>query len=153
MSNYWNVCACGKQTRYRTGKTCHTCQKRKQVSGESARDPSKPWNQCQTCPKLAMYRSGIQCHSCAQKKYCRKNTERNKEKCSLYYWLNRDKERARRKAYYQAHREEEILNATLRRYNKQKKKKATNVQETNQCSATSRGEEGTQSTGQDGGSN
>jgi len=126
----WNNCAtpnCTKKTRYKTGKLCATCQKRRETSGDSHRVSamSRPWNRCQTCPQLATYRGGSQCANCAQKKYWAKDKQKNKDRCAFYYLKNRDKERARRRKYYQEHREEEILNAQLYRLNKERKQRQT----------------------------
>lgn len=156
----WNLCqhpdGCTKKTRYKTGKLCATHQKYREVSGDSHRVKAmkKPWNRCQGvagegCQNHTTYRGGSQCASCAQKKYWAKDKQKNRDRCNYYYLKNTEKEKARRRAYYQANRSMEILNAQLRRLNKPIKKRIKNVNQSDQGSATRGIAEGTQPTGQD----
>ena len=84
------------------------------------------WNRCSGlvtpgCKNFAQYKTGSQCRSCAQKKSWAKNKEAQRERCQTYYWCNREARRARRRKYYQEHRYEEILSATVRRIRRQAK--------------------------------
>jgi len=84
------------------------------------------WNRCSGlvapgCKNFAQYKRGSQCRSCAQKKCWAKQKQSNRERCQTYYWCNREAMRARRRKYYQEHRYEEILSATVRRIRRQAK--------------------------------